>query len=51
MLGKNPGGFLWTGEEVEFCIAKQSIKEYFLHKLEYRIEHGVHDFNITTLGE
>jgi len=40
---------LWEGEEVEYCISKKKIKEFFIKKLENRIELGIHNFNITTL--
>ena len=40
---------LWRGEEVEYCLEKKRIGEFFKSKLEKRIEYGVHDFNITTL--
>jgi hypothetical protein len=40
---------LWHGEEIELCITKKKVKEFFVKKLQYRIEYGISDFNITTL--
>lgn len=40
---------LWTQEEINLCIKKKSIRNYLLHKIENRIEHGIHNFDITTL--
>jgi len=40
---------LWRGEEIQYCLDKNRIKDFFLNKLENRIEYGTHDFNITTL--
>lgn len=41
---------LWQGEEVEKCLSEKKIKDYFKNKLQNRIEFGIHDFNITTIG-
>lgn len=39
---------LWQGEEVDFCIKENKIKEYFKVKFQNRVEYGIHDYNITT---
>jgi hypothetical protein len=39
---------LWQGEEVEMCIQKMAIKEFFRIKYEMRVEHGIQNFNVAT---
>ncbi|UKB80336.1 restriction endonuclease [Chryseobacterium sp. MEBOG07] len=41
---------LWQGEEIEKCLTEKKIKDFFKIKFQNRIEHGIHDFNITTIG-
>ncbi|MNK74239.1 hypothetical protein D3C87_937470 [compost metagenome] len=40
---------LWQGEEVQKCLDEKKIIEYFRYKFQARVEHGIHDFNITTI--
>lgn len=41
---------LWQGEEIEKCLIDKNIKDFFKIKFKNRIEFGIHDFNITTIG-